>query len=97
MASRVNIAAGTVRTLSIPRDLYVEIPGHGFDKINAAFNLAVKADPQQRWDVGAAATMDTITYNFGLQFDGVAFTDMTVFPKIIDAVGEITASITRTR
>jgi polyisoprenyl-teichoic acid--peptidoglycan teichoic acid transferase len=89
MLSRVALDAGTVRTLSIPRDLYVEIPGHGYDKINAAFNLAVKADPQQRWEVGAAATMATITQNFGLQFDGVAFTDMSVFPQLIDAVGGV--------
>jgi LCP family protein required for cell wall assembly len=79
-----------VRTLSIPRDLYVEIPGHGYDKINAAFNYAVKADPEQRWDVGADATLDTITHNFGLQFDGVALTDMNVFPRLVDAVGGIT-------
>lgn len=90
MVSRIDMDAGTVRTLSIPRDLYVEIPAHGFDKINAAFNFAVKADPQQRWDVGAAATLDTITHNFGLQFDGVALTDMGVFPEIIDAIGGIT-------
>jgi LCP family protein required for cell wall assembly len=92
MVSRVDMGAGTVRTLSIPRDLYVEIPGHGFDKINAAFNYAVKADPQQRWHVGAAATLETITHNFGLQFDGVAVTDMSVFPQIIDAIGGITVN-----
>lgn len=32
MVSRVDMGAGTVRTLSIPRNLYVEIHGHGFDK-----------------------------------------------------------------
>jgi len=90
MISRIDLGAGTVRTLSIPRDLYVEIPGHGYGKINSAFDLAVKADPQQRWNVGAAATLETITHNFGLRFDGVALTDMGVFPQIIDAVGGIT-------
>jgi len=90
MVSRVDVVAGTVRTLSIPRDLYVAIPGHGSGKINAAFDLAVKADPRQRWDVGAAATLDTIAHNFGLRFDGVALTDMGVFPQIVDAVGGIT-------
>ncbi len=92
MVSRVTLDAGPVRTLSIPRDLYVEIPGHGYDKINAAFNLAVKADPQQRWDVGAAATVATITHNFGLHVDGVAFTDMSVFPQIVDTAGGITVN-----
>ncbi|HEV2127493.1 MAG TPA: LCP family protein, partial [Thermomicrobiales bacterium] len=38
MVSRVNLDLGTVRTVSIPRDLYVEIPGYGFDKITRAFH-----------------------------------------------------------
>ena len=90
MVSRVDVTAGTVRTLSIPRDLYVEIPGHGSAKINAAFNIAVKADPEQNWAIGAAATVATIEHNFGLVIDGVALTDMGVFPQIVDAVGGIT-------
>lgn len=92
MVSRVDVVAGTVRTLSIPRDLYVEIPGHGYGKINGAFNLAVKADPQQRWSAGAAATVDTIAHNFGLEIDGVAVTDMGVFPRIVDALDGITVN-----
>lgn len=90
MVSRVDVTARTVRTLSIPRDLYVEIPGHGYGKVNGAFNLAVKADPEQRWEIGAAAVVETIEHNFGLRIDGVALTDMQAFPRIIDAVGGIT-------
>ena len=89
MVSRVDLDAGTVRTLSIPRDLYVEIPGHGFGKINGAYNLAVKADPDQRWQAGAAATVATIEHNFGLQIDGAAQTGMNVFPELVDAVGGV--------
>ncbi len=92
MVSRVDLAAGTVRTLSIPRDLYVEIPGVGSGKINAAFNYAVKTDPEQRWDIGAASTVETITHNFGIAIDGVALTDMGVFPQLIDAVGGVTVN-----
>jgi len=87
MVSRVDVSAGTVRTLSIPRDLYVEIPGLGWNKINAAFAHAVGTRPQLDWDVGAAATASTIEHNFGLTIDGVAQTDMGVFPQIIDAIG----------
>jgi len=89
MVSRVNVEAGTVRTLSIPRDLYVEIPGHGYEKINAAFSIAVKSDPDQNWEVGAASTVATIEHNFGLQIDGVAQTNMQVFPQLVDAVGGV--------
>jgi len=92
MVSRVDLTAGTVRTLSIPRDLYVEIPGLGWDKINAAFAYAVGTNPQLEWHVGAAATVATIEHNFGLAIDGVAETDMGVFPEIIDAVGGVTVN-----
>jgi len=89
MVARVDPGAGTVRALSIPRDLYVEIPEQGFAKINAAFNYAVKADPNQAWDAGAAGTVATIEHNFDLAIDGVAQTDMQVFPDLIDAVGGV--------
>ena len=35
----VHTAAGSVRKLSIPRDSFAEIPGHGAQKINAAYAL----------------------------------------------------------
>jgi LCP family protein required for cell wall assembly len=90
MVSRVDASAGTMRTLSIPRDLYVDIPGPGWNKINAAFAHAVGTNPQLDWDVGDAATVATIEHNFGLEIDGVAETDMGVFSQIIDAVSGIT-------
>ena len=37
---RANPRDGTISVLSIPRDLKAEIPGHGADKINAAFEEA---------------------------------------------------------
>ena len=37
MLVRLDAASGEARILSVPRDLWVEIPGHGEDKINAAF------------------------------------------------------------
>lgn len=92
MVSRVNMATGTVRTLSIPRDLYVEIPGVGWDKINAAFSRAVGVNPPASWDVGAAATVETIEHNFGLAIDGVAYTTMSDLPKVVDAVGGVTVN-----
>jgi LCP family protein required for cell wall assembly len=88
--ARVNTSAKTVRTLAIPRDLYVEIPGVGWGKINSAYATAIAASPTRDWRVAAQSTMDTITQMFGVSFDGVAQTDMQVFPQIIDAVGGVT-------
>src|SRR5690349_4172981 len=52
MVARVNKTAGTVRTLSIPRDLWVTIPGHGEAKINAAFQYGL-AESGVDWKAGA--------------------------------------------
>ena len=90
MISRVDTGAGTVRTLSIPRDLYVDVPGYGWAKINEGFNQAVKADPNQSWQSGAQGTVNTIQQNFGLVIDGVAQTDMQLFIEFIDRLGGVT-------
>jgi LCP family protein required for cell wall assembly len=90
--ARINTSAKMVRTLAIPRDLYVEIPGVGWGKINSAYATAIAASPTRDWRVAAQSTMDTITHMFGVSFDGVAQTDMQVFPQIIDAVGGVTVN-----
>lgn len=89
MLARVDLAAGSVRTLSIPRDLYVEIPGYGYDKINAAYQRGLASSPDLDWEVAADLTAQTIDYNFGVPIDGTAMTNMNRFPVIIDAVGGV--------
>ena len=37
MLARIDPDAGTVRLVSFLRDLYVSIPGHGKDRLNAAY------------------------------------------------------------
>jgi LCP family protein required for cell wall assembly len=68
--------------LSIPRDLRVEIPGHGTNKINAAFQLG-----------GAALTMRTVTALTGLQPNHVAMVDFADFRTVIDALGGIEVDV----
>ena len=89
MVSRVDMTAGTVRTLSIPRDLYVEIPGYGGNKINWAYEFGLTLSDNLDWRVAAGVTVDTITHNFGVAIDGIALTDMNRFPAIIDAVSGV--------
>ena len=88
MVSRVNLAAGTVRTMSFPRDLYVEIPGIGFDKINRAYDYGSKANNHD-WNAGAALMAQTIEHNFGLEIDAVATTNFQGLPAVVDALGGI--------
>lgn len=90
MLSRVDIAAQTVRTLSIPRDLYVEIPGYPSFKINDAYNRGLMETPEPDWRRGAELAAQTIAHNFGVSVDGVVLTDMDVFPQVIDAIDGVT-------
>jgi len=86
---RVDLDAGTVRALSIPRDLYVVIPGFGRDKICRAYDLGQGADADNDWEAGARTLSDTIFRNFGVTIDGSAITDFNGFPTVIDALGGI--------
>lgn len=90
MLARVDLDAGTVRVLSIPRDLYVDIPGYPAFKINDAYNDGLHSTPEKDWRNGAALSAETIRQNFGITVDGVALTDFTVFPQVVDTLGGVT-------
>ena len=68
----LNHAAGM---LSLPRDMLVSIPGHGEDKINAAYALG-----------GADLARRTVSQFLGVPIDSYALVDFTGFRRIIDAV-----------
>lgn len=63
---------------SLMRDLWVKIPGHAQDRINAAYAYG-----------GPKLTMDTIKSNFGITIDRYAFVDFDNFEHIVDSVGGI--------
>ena len=89
MVSRVNLVENTVRTMSFPRDLYVEIPGIGADKINAAFK-AVAENGKDQWMQGMTATRNTIEQNFGLTIDAALSVRFEGVQEIVDTLGGIT-------
>lgn len=70
---------GRVQMLSIPRDLRVEIPGHGADKINAAFAYG-----------GAELMVETVRANFDLPVHHYVEVDFSGFAAIVDEVGGVT-------
>lgn len=73
--------------VSIPRDLRVQVPGHGTDKINAAF-----AYGRTRL---LSATLTQLT---GISFDGAAIIDFAGFRRVVDLLGGVTMCVdTRTR
>lgn len=66
--------------VSIPRDSYVPIPGHGRDKINAAFAMG-----------GAPLLAQTVEQATGLRLDHYAEVGFSGFAGFVDALGGVTA------
>jgi LCP family protein required for cell wall assembly len=71
--------------LSIPRDLYLTIPGQGENRINTAHVFAELEEP----GTGPARTAATVTRNFGIPIDGWIRLDFRGFVAMIDAVGGV--------
>jgi polyisoprenyl-teichoic acid--peptidoglycan teichoic acid transferase len=74
-----------VRLLSIPRDLWVSIPGQGENRINTAHFLA----ESQRPGSGPAALRATIEQNFGVRTNYYLRFRFESFRDIIDALGGV--------
>jgi LCP family protein required for cell wall assembly len=74
----VRSGGGHSAKLSIPRDTIVDIPGHGRDKINAAYAFG-----------GAALTVQTVKQFLGIRIDHVFEVNFDNFPALVDAMGGI--------
>jgi LCP family protein required for cell wall assembly len=72
------IGGGTSRRLSIPRDTVVPIPGHGTQKINAAYAFG-----------GPALAIKTIEQFTGIKINHLIVVNLANFPKFIDAIGGV--------
>jgi LCP family protein required for cell wall assembly len=72
------IGGGTSRRLSIPRDTLVNIPGHGQNKINAAYAMG-----------GPALTIRTVEGLTGIKINHVIIVNLANFPAFINAIGGI--------
>jgi LCP family protein required for cell wall assembly len=86
----VNRTAGTIAFLSIPRDLYVYIPGWQSYRINSAYGHGETAGGEGQ---GIHLLKETILYNLGIQIDYYARVDFNGFKNIIDSLGGIELSV----
>ena len=74
----LNRSAQTLDMTSFMRDTYVEIPGWGGNRLNAAYVFG-----------GIDLMNETFLNNFGVKIDGVAEVDFYDFVEIIDLVGGV--------
>ncbi len=79
-----------LRMLSIPRDLWVLIPGIGENRINTAHFFAEIQQPGS----GPAATLETIRYNFGINPGYYLRIRFEGFREIVDAMGGLDIELT---
>jgi LCP family protein required for cell wall assembly len=90
--AHIDLITQKVAAVSIPRDLLVEIPGIGPDKINSAYNYGIKSDPQSKV-AGVVMMRDTIESVFGVMIDGYIMVDFGGFTDVIDAMGGVVIDV----
>lgn len=71
-----------LKLTSLMRDTYVNIPGHGYDKLTHAYAYG-----------GAELTLATINKNFDLNITDYVAVDFTQLEEIIDAIGGVTLDL----
>ncbi|MDX6684040.1 MAG: hypothetical protein QOF86_168 [Baekduia sp.] len=74
----MRVGGGKNARLSIPRDTVVDIPGHGRNKINAAYAFG-----------GPALAVKTIEQYLGIKVNHVMEVSFVNFPQLIDAMGGV--------
>lgn len=72
--------------LSIPRDLWVPIPGYTEDRINTAHRLG---DMYDHPGGGPALAVETVEYNLGVEIDYYVRFNFQAFVEIVDRIGGI--------
>ena len=77
---------GQVSLISIPRDLWVSIPGWENQRINTAYQHGELSGYPGG---GPGLLKDTIQYNLGIRIDHTAMVDFDGFRKIVDTLGGV--------
>ncbi len=83
----------TAGMLSLPRDLWLEIPGFYESRINTAYYLGEKNDYPGG---GPALAMKTVQYNFGVPVHFYVEVDFDGFRKIVDTLGGLDIQVPKT-
>lgn len=76
----------TAGMLSIPRDLWVEVPGFGHQKINAAYQLG---EQSRLPGGGPGLAVQTVEHFLGVTINFYAQIDFTAFERFIDEIGGV--------
>ena len=86
----VDPVSGTAGLLSLPRDLWVEIPGFGVDRINQAHYLG---EGFEYPGGGPALAVETVEATLGVQIDHYATVNFAAFVEAVDLLGGIDVAV----
>lgn len=75
---------GQVSLISIPRDLWVNIPVVGMNRVNTAYEFG---EMYGYPGGGAQSLKDTFLYNLGIRVDHIAMVDFNGFRRVVDTLG----------
>jgi len=89
---------GSASVVSFPRDSYVEIPGFGESKLNAAYaigynSLDAEAGQAARDAAGAQLLVQTISALSGVQIDNYVQVDLLGFYNLTEVVGGVEVNL----
>jgi len=88
----IDPVAKTAGMLSIPRDMWVNIPGFGYSKINSAYTLG---DEYHLPGGGPDLTVKTVENFVGVPIEYYAQVSFDAFQQMIDTLGGIDVTVTK--
>ena len=95
MLLSINTKNNTAWMLSIPRDLWVNIPNHGYNKINAVYEFGQNDNfSENGYPNGGMGELEKIvSQKLAIPIDYYALINYTAFKQSVDAVGGVSINI----
>ena len=78
----INTQAGTINLTSFPRDLFINIPGWGQNRINTAYQYG-----------GFKLLSKTLASNFDIQVDHYVMINFSSFKRLVDSLGGLEVEV----
>ncbi|MCR4606040.1 MAG: LCP family protein [Eubacterium sp.] len=83
MIATLDIKHKKLKLTSMMRDMYVQVPGYGNQKLNAAYSYG-----------GVQLLYETLAQNFGVKMDGYGEVNFDSFVNVIDQLGGVEVNLT---
>ena len=84
MIATLDVKHSKLKITSLMRDMYVDIPGYGGNKLNAAYAFG-----------GIKLLYKTLAQNFGIKMDGYVEVNFDAFVNVIDELGGVEVNLTK--